>query len=410
MFERLVSTDAYGGHWVRDNFSFAIKSSIGEDRGVTLAYQKNISDIEISENWDEVCTKILPYAVIRDVEYYLDAPYVTLEEELYDIPFTKAVEFKNEMDLGNYISDIEKETIKEWLRTEAEKYLQEHKLPKVNYSLSAGINNVSDIGDLIYVKHPKCNVELTTNVISVKYDAIRGKYNKIEFGNFKQEIKNIRQEIISKVEEDTSEKLNNTKSFLEGELEEATAKINSVLGDSYVIYNGNEILVVDKLPKEEAINCIRVNSAGIGFSNSGIYGMFTSAWTIDGTLNMQAVKVLNLTASLIKGGTLKLGGTDNADGTFELYDNSNKLMALLDKSGLTVYATSGDYVKLNADVGFAGYNRQGTKIYWADGDVFHMVNAEVENEIKIAGKIKIVPVSTESNVGVGFVALTEEVK
>ena len=34
-----------------------------------------------------------------------------------------------------------------------------------------------------------------------------------------------------------------------------------------------------------------------------------------------------------------------------------------------------------------------------------MKNAEVENEIKIAGKIKIVPVATNENVGVGFVAL-----
>ena len=34
-----------------------------------------------------------------------------------------------------------------------------------------------------------------------------------------------------------------------------------------------------------------------------------------------------------------------------------------------------------------------------------MHNAEIENETKIAGKIKIVPVSTASNVGVGFVAL-----
>ena len=34
-----------------------------------------------------------------------------------------------------------------------------------------------------------------------------------------------------------------------------------------------------------------------------------------------------------------------------------------------------------------------------------MKNAEVENEIKIAGKIKIVPVSMGDNVGVGFVAL-----
>jgi hypothetical protein len=120
---------------------------------------------------------------------------------------------------------------------------------------------------------------------------------------------------------------------------------------------------------------------------------------------MQNINVLNLTASLIKGGTLKLGGTNNASGTFELYDATNNLMALMDRTGLTVYATNGDYVKLNAEVGFAGFDKNDNKIYWADGDVFRMKNAEVENEIKIAGKIKIVPVSTSSNVGVGFVAL-----
>ena len=109
---------------------------------------------------------------------------------------------------------------------------------------------------------------------------------------------------------------------------------------------------------------------------------------------------------MIKGGTLKLGGVNNSSGIFELYDNFNNLMALMDKTGLTVYATTGDYVKLNADVGFAGYDKNGNKIYWADGDVFHMKNAEIDNEAKFSGMIKLVPVSTSSNKGIGFVAIS----
>ena len=205
---------------------------------------------------------------------------------------------------------------------------------------------------------------------------------------------------------DSDKKIAENTTLLQAELEKATSDINTVLSGSYVINSGNEIVIVDKLPKEEAKYCLRINSGGIGFSESGIYGTFTSAWTIDGTLNMQATNVINLTASLIKGGTLKLGGLNNTSGTFELYDNSNRLAAQMDKDGLKVIATNGDYVKLNAEVGFAGYNKSGTKIYWADGDVFRMRNAEVENEIKIAGKIKMVPVSTAEAVGVGFVALT----
>ena len=406
VFERFISADKYGGHWVRDNFSFGIKASVGQDRGVVLAYQKNISDIEVSENWDNVCTKILPYTTDGDVAIELDETYVELSEDLYDIPYSQTVKFENIYKKEDFATRDEFLTAtKEWLKAQADAYLDVNKVPLVNYSISAEISNVSDIGDLIYVKHPKVNVNITTNVISIKYDVLKGKYTKIEFGNFKKEIKNFRQEIVEEVGKDTNTKVNETKNLLEQELSDATDKINSVLGNSYVIYDGNEILVVDRLPKESATYCLKINSAGIGFSNTGIQGQFNSAWTINGTLDMQQINVINLTASLIKGGTLKLGGTNNANGTFELYDNTNRLVSLMDKQGLTVYATDGSYVKLNADVGFAGYDKSGNKIYWADGDVFRMKNAEVENEIKIAGKIKIVPVSTDSNVGVGFVAI-----
>lgn len=404
VFTALISAENYGGHWYRDNFTFGIMSSIGEDRGVVLAYNKNITDIKVDENWDNVCTKLLPYVKVGDEEITLEPAYVEVSENPYDIPYTKAVEFKFEEKEGA-VAPTSNDGWKQWLQSQAVRYLEENKEPKVNYSVSANIDNVSDVGDKIIVRHPKCKRPIPTEVKSVKYDVIRGKYTAIEFGNFKKEVKNITKEIASFAQIDSDKKIAETSNLLQSQLASATASINSVLSDSFVINNGNEILVVDRLPKEEAVYCLKINSSGIGFSKSGIYGTFTSAWTIDGTLNMQATNVINLTASLIKGGTLKLGGVNNASGTFELYDSLNRLTALMDKGGLTVYAVNGDYVKLNAEVGFAGYNKNGTKIYWADGDVFRMKNAEVENEIKIAGKIKIVPVSTDSAVGVGFVAL-----
>ena len=404
VFTELVNI--YGGHWYRDNFNFGIMSKVGQDRGVVLAYNKNITDIEVSENWDNVCTKVLPYATNGDTTITLNPPYVELNEHISDVPLTKVLKFEHN------IEKVEGETdeqfiakIKDWLYDEAVKYLQANKDPQINYSISAQIDNISDVGDKIIVKHPKYKRDIPTYVISVKYDVISERYVSVEFGTFKKEVKNLTQEIASIAKADSEKKIENAGAFLQSQLLSATSSINSVLSASNVIYNGNEILVVDRLPKENAVFCIKVNSAGIGFSKTGIYGTFTSAWTIDGTLDMQAINVINLTASLIKGGVLKLGGTNNASGTFELYDNANKLIALMNREGLTVYATNGDYVKLNAEDGFAGYNKSGTKIYWADGDVFRMKNAEVENEIKIAGKIKIVPVSTSDSVGVGFVAL-----
>lgn len=396
--------NVYGGHWERDNYTFGIRSVIGQDRGVVLAYNKNITDIKVQEVWDGVCTKLLPYVKVDDEEITLDEVYVETTEKLYDIPYTKAIEFKFEEGEGVVVPSS-RSAWQEWLHAQAVMYLEANKLPKVNYSVSAKLDNVSDVGDVIRVKHPKCKIDIMTNVISVKYDAIKQRYTAVEFGNFKREMKSLVNEVATAIKADYEKQTVENNALLHTELTDATAEINSVLSGGFVIHNGSELLVVDKLPKETATYCIKINRAGIGFSNTGVSGTFTSAWTIDGTLNMQAINVINLTASLIKGGTLRLGGINNSSGTFELYDNSNKLMALMDKSGLTVYAQNGDFVKLNAEVGFAGYNKDGVKIYWADGDVFRMKNAEVENEIKIAGKIKIVPVSTSENVGVGFIAI-----
>lgn len=407
IYENFISEDMYGGHWYRDNWTLGIKSSIGEDRGVVLAQNKNITDIKISENWDDVCTKILPYTTDGEKRIYLDDTYVEIEEELYDLPYSKVIKFENQLNQEDYDTyDEYLSATKIWLKAQADNYLQENKVPKVNYSVSAKIDNVSDVGDVIYVKHPKCKINITTNVIGITYDVNRNKYIKIEFGNFKKEIKNLKEQITADVEKGTDEKVETTKVILRDELNQATAKFNEMMDSSYKIIEEDKIMFVDKLPKEEATYVLKISNGGIGFSSTGINGTFTSAWTLDGTLNMNAINVINLTASLIKGGTLKLGGVNNSSGTFELYDETGRLICLQDKTGFTCYATNGDYVKLNAEVGFAGFNKNNEKCYWADGDVFHMQNAEVENELKVASMIKFVPVNTSANRGIGIVAIS----
>lgn len=407
VYEEFISDDKYGGHWYRDNWTLGIKNSIGQDKGVVLAVNKNITDFVVKENWDDVCTKILPYTTDGEKRIYLDNKFVELDLGLYDIPFTKVVKFENiysSSDFDDY-SSYETAT-KTWLLEEANKYLQNNKLPKINYSVGAELSNVSDVGDTIYVKHPKCKIDITTNVIGIVYDCIKNSYVKIEFGNFKKEIKNLTDQISAEVEKNTNEHINDSKVLLQKELNEATARFNDMLGNSYKIIEEDKIMFVDKLPKENAKYVLKISNGGIGFSSTGINGVFTSAWTLDGTLNMNAINVINLTASLIKGGTLKLGGINNSSGTFELYDETGRLICLQDKTGLTCYAKNGDYVKLNAEVGFAGFNKNNSKVYWADGDVFHMHNAEIENEAKFAGMIKLVPVNTSTNKGIGFVAMS----
>ena len=148
-----------------------------------------------------------------------------------------------------------------------------------------------------------------------------------------------------------------------------------------------------------------INNGGIGFSQTGINGTFKSAWTIDGTLNMQNINVINMTASLVKGGVFKVGASINEAGRIEIYNEANVLIGTFDENGICVYGTDGSRVIINPDE-FAGYDVQDNKVFWMNGDEFHMKKSVVEEEITLCGLARWIGVETEDSTGIGIVAIT----
>ena len=338
-------------------------------------------------------------------------PEVYLTSDIqYEIPYTKTVSFNQDLDKENYESEEDyNEALITDLRTQATLYLNENKVPKVNYSLKANLEKITNIGDTVMVNDKRLGISILTNVISYEYDPILKKYTNVEFGNFRKSLSGLMSGISTQISNTVSEETQTVRVELGEELAIATDKIMSVLGNSYVIYDGNQILVVDSLPKETAHNVMRINAGGIGFSQNGINGTFNSAWTIDGTLDMQQINVINLTANLIKGGTLKLGSESNVSGILELYDEANNLIGLMNKDGLKMYGLDGSYVLMNNEVGFAGYDRNNTKIYWVASDEFHMRKSVVEEEITLCNKMRFIPITiyngnTMVNDGIGLVS------
>lgn len=332
--EEAINTviERWGGHLVRNNFNISILDEVGADRGIQIKYSKNLKELKVNENWDDVVTKILP---VGKNGLLLPEKYIELEEELYDIPFTKVISFDQELERDDYSSDEEyTNALTTDLRNKATVYLEDNKLPKVNYSLSANLDYITDVGDTVYLEHPKIKLALKINVISVKYDVIAQRFKNIEFGNFKNSLKSLIQNV-NKVASDTAKsESEKVKTVLQEDLKQSTDLLWSVLNKGYVINEENRILIVDKLPINEAQNCLLFNYLGIGFSNTGVNGTFTSAWRIDGTLDMQNINVINLTADLIKGGVLRLGGINNNNGLLELYNENSEKLASIDKNGL----------------------------------------------------------------------------
>lgn len=405
--------ERWGGHLVRDNFNIGIRSNIGQDNGIVVQYKKNLKDITCQENWSNVVTKILPVGkdgvLLNAVDPNADI-YVTSEIQ-YVLPYTKTVSFSqddiNEEDFES--TEAYTQALVNDLMLQAIEYLETNSMPQVNYTLKANFEKVTDIGDTIQVIDDRLGVNMLTNVIGFEYDCILEKYTEIEFGNFTQTLSGLVGNITASVDKNVSDQVQGITASLSEQLQQSQDTIMGVLGDSYVIYDGDQILVLDQLPKESAVNVIRINNGGIGFSQSGINGTFTSAWTIDGTLNMQAINVINLVADMIKGGTLKLGSHLNASGILELYDDANNLVGLMNSDGLKMYGLDGSYVVMNDTEGFAGYDRNNNKIYWVNGDEFHMKKSVVEEEITLCNQLRFIPIqitqgNTVVNEGIGLVS------
>lgn len=403
-----ILVDKYNGHLYRDNWTIGIVKNLGRDRQAVIKYGKNSTDIEATEDWDNVVTKILPvgYDGITLPEKFLIA------DIQYETPYTKVVKFDQDIDENDYkdeSGEVDKQAYNKALiddlRQQAIDYLNINKVFRCNYKVKANIEGIIDLGDTITVEHERLGINITTNVISLKYDCIMDKYIEAEFGNFKTELKSLIKTIESNTHEQVLNGNETIKAKLEDELDTATSKIWGTLGNSYVIYEGSRILIVDKLPKESAQNVMMINSAGIGFSNTGINGTFSSAWLIDGTLDMQNINVINMTASLVKGGTFKVGSRLNEAGRIEIYDLSNTLIGTFDENGICVYGKDGSRVVINTTE-FAGYDSQNNKVFWMNGDEFHMKKSVIEEEITLCGLARWLGIQTTDNTGIGIVPLT----
>ena len=128
--------ERWNGHLYRDNWVIGVKENIGQDRGVTIRYGKNSTNIEANENWDDVVTKMLPVGWDG-----LTLPEVYIRSQVqYSVPYTKVVKFDqdiNEDDYkdedGNVDEEAYHQALIDDLRDQAEDYIAENQYMKCNY-------------------------------------------------------------------------------------------------------------------------------------------------------------------------------------------------------------------------------------------------------------------------------------
>lgn len=387
-----VVLSRWGGHLVRDNFNISIKNVIGEDNGVIIQYRKNLKEIAVSEDWSAVCTKVLP---VGKEGFLLDELYLYSDIQ-YEIPYTKVVSFEQENIVEeDYNTEAEyKAALREDLIAKATAYLEVAQYPAINYALSANMDKITDVGDVVEVYDERLGLSLSAAVISFEYDVILGQYINIEFGTQAQSLGDLMNGISAQIQTAITENNENLTINIQAAVEVAVARIWQALAASYVIYTGDAITIVDSLPAESATHVMRLDENGLSFSSDGIRGNFIKAWGLDGKLDFANLETVNFTADLIKGGVYKLGSNYNSNGRLEIYNSANDLIGELNKDGLTAYGQDGSRFIASDANGIKIIDSNGSTIWGIEGDTTRAKKSQVDEELSIGGKLRFLPIQT----------------
>ena len=315
--------DTYGGEYEFDNLTVKLHGSRGSNRGVTLRYGKNITDINQEINIENTITGICPYVVdpegnmIMLPEHVVYSPNASNFPEPRDAVIDFSTEFQNTTPTAAQ------------LRAKVQAYIAANNIgvPAVNIKVSfvalwqteeykdiANLERVK-LCDTVTVYFEKLGIEATAKVIKTEYNVLKDRYNSIELGEARTDLASQIASINAEIQEKPSS------SAMQQAINAATKLITGGLG-GHVVFNLNadgepeEILIMDTDDTSTAVNVIRMNKNGIGFSTNGYNGPFTTAWTIDGSfvadfITAGTLRAINIEGVSISGSTLVSSNTGN---------------------------------------------------------------------------------------------------
>lgn len=384
--------ERWGGHFIRDNFSFGLRKQIGVDTGVTIRYRKNIKDITCEENWNDVVTEILPVGkdgILLNELDPLRSVYIKSTTQ-YSVPYTKTVSFtQDEIDPENF-TDGEgnldetqyKTALIENLAQQALNYLEENKKPKITYTLSAHLEEITDIGDIVTVIHEPLNIELTASIIGFDYDCILKKYKQIIFGNFSNSLSNLLGDIKSATNEGITKQTNYLQNYFRDEITTLESDLTKLFVGGVVYYNGNRIVVMDKYPVENAKNILLIDNEGISFSTNGINGEFKQLYYLNGEIDFSKF-------SKIYWGNLDLGRAKDKAGALRLFDGTNSLQFLLNNVGFYSVGENNFIAKSNRKSFLEIFNGNDEKVFSIKENTIYSEQAEINKVLKLGENVYI---------------------
>ena len=309
--------DTYGAaDYEFDNYAVKLWTHRGSDKGVTIRYGKNLTDLEALTDMSDVYASIVPYWASQDGKTVVSGSAVSSGHSS-EVPGFSTV-------VMDFSQDFEETPTAAQLEARAAAYLANNEPWEIKQNLTVSFVSLADteeykdiasletvnLCDTVHIYHPVLDVTASAKVIRTRWDVLRERYIEIELGSPRVSL----YEAINPVtQSDLVEQTEQTSNFLLDSMAELIAALCGV-DSGHIVFNRtadghiSEIYAMDTDSTATATNVLRINYQGIYASTNGINGTYNLAITTGGTIN----------ASQILTGVLRAIEITNGNGTFHV--------------------------------------------------------------------------------------------
>lgn len=194
--------DQAGGEVLRDNYDLYWYKNIGYDRGVSIAYRKNMAGMEIGVDTSDIVTQIVSVGYDKKNNPIYGDPVDSEHIAEYAHPYIKEYSYKDVKVGKDYKNEAAVKT--ELAKRAAAEYDANIDLPKVSATVEyvdlkntnagrdfAAYTNVY-IGDTVRIRHEDYGFDLVTKVVAYVWDCVVNEYESIELDNKQAQLSDIK--------------------------------------------------------------------------------------------------------------------------------------------------------------------------------------------------------------------------
>ncbi len=352
--------DVYGGEYEFNGWAVRLLTRRGADRGVSVRYGKNLTDLTQDASCASCYTGVVPYWRGNDVTVTAAPVYAE-----GNFGYTRLMP----LDLS---SSFEQQPTEAQLQAEAAAYINRNQIgvPAVSWdvklallSQASGYEDVAFLeqiylGDTVGVYFQRLGVDAKARVNRIVWDCLLDRYDSVALGSVKA---NIAATIAGQQKEIDAKP---SVSLVEQISSSLAAALLGANGGSVRLLDTNgdgepdELYIADDPDPTKAKKVWRFNYEGWAASSTGYNGPYTMGATIAGGIQAWMITAANLVAGTIASeqGNFLInldGGTIDTSATGATYQNSDYSQADLDRINQinikAVTPTLADYEKLDVN-------------------------------------------------------------